>query len=270
MDPALDVAGSSSSYTAAAAFNLKYWISPPESPKVREQVVGFLKRCAEFQGPRLELNTKEPKNADMNALIDYYENVIIQESDLDKNDPRRLFIEHMRDETFEPEYAAYLIQFGFMSILHNRPLAEDERVKEWLKILAYTLREAKHARSFVVSHLAVSASYGLLSLKLRYRNLERRLPDISAMIECVDYIHGAITVDEANFLRWEHEFIFRGRFGREIIDPVKFTQIVELDKHLENAMTSPTPENGWKYLKKLCEEFGSSSAHRRLIWSSTS
>ncbi|WAQ87277.1 hypothetical protein PtA15_8A181 [Puccinia triticina] len=265
INPALDSAGSSSFSTFEAPFNLKYWISPVESLKVRGQLLDFLQLCVEFEGPRLELKTKnEPENADLKTLITFYREVVIEWRALDENDPRSLFIRHMRDERFDPEYAAYLIQFGFKGVLHNH-LATDEQVKEWLKILAYTLRQARHARSGVVSHLAVSASYGLLSLKLRYRNLQRRLPDINAMLEFVNDIHGVITVDGAKCLRWEREFIFPGRFGEEIIDLEKFMQIIKLDEHLENAMFSPTPEKGWNDLKTLCEEFGSSSTHRRLV-----
>ncbi|OAV94217.1 hypothetical protein PTTG_27073 [Puccinia triticina 1-1 BBBD Race 1] len=287
INPAFDLAGSSSFSTVEAPFNLKYWISPIESLGVRGQLLDFLQLCVEFKGPGRELETKkEPENADLEthlsaalfspnflvgpfgscspAVIDYYGRVDIKWEALDDNDPRRLFIQHMRDEKFDPEYAAYLIQFGFKGVLHNR-LATDEEVKEWLKILAYTLRQASHARSGVVSHLAVSASYGLLSLELRYRNLERHLPDIVAMRGFVRHIQQVITIFGAKCLRWEHEYIFPGFFGKEIIDLDNFMQIIKLDEHLENAMFSPTPENGWKDLKTLCEEFGSSSAHRRLV-----
>ncbi|OAV90348.1 hypothetical protein PTTG_28350 [Puccinia triticina 1-1 BBBD Race 1] len=151
-----------------------------------------------------------------------------------------------------------------MSVLHNH-VATDEGVKEWLKILAYTLRQVKDAGSSVLPHLAISASYGLFSLNLRYRNLGGRLLDISAVLDIVKHYHQGIAVLGADFIRWEHELYWPGRFGPHIEIRDNFMQIINLDEDLKNAMSSSRQKDGWHYLKKLCGEFNSSSAYRRLV-----
>ncbi|WAQ87164.1 hypothetical protein PtA15_8A65 [Puccinia triticina] len=111
------------------------------------------------------------------------------------NSQMKTFDQRMNSNRLEDQYHSTLVNLEFRRIWKNPNISED--VKQWLDVLAYTIRRQTQTRDHVGVQISVSALYGLDSLELKYTNTKNKhlLVHVRATRAVVNKFLGAIKQD---------------------------------------------------------------------------
>ena len=193
----------------------------------------------------------------------WYTKITISHEKLPADDPRRIFITEIWRSDAPLHYQTHLIDLVFKNILDRRNLfVTDAQAKEWLGVVAYTLREHPATASFDRPHKAVSALFGLYSLQVRSAERPVLIPYTSAMKSYAWHILGKHTdFGPQNYLTWEHALLNPDEgFGPELGEwetfkknfPEMARKLLEGDKAV------------FDYIHSIGNSFDSISAHKRV------
>ncbi|KAA1103077.1 hypothetical protein PGT21_005884 [Puccinia graminis f. sp. tritici] len=255
-----------SSEAAASSRALEYWIPPPTNSQVNEELARSQDRIFPSSSSRpAHLPPLKPQKAveDPNSLVEHYEKAKFNPGALPSHDPRKVFIDEMKTE-FIPEYKVHLIQRMFKNILENPGVTDDE-IKHWFEVLAYVIRKTREVRAgSTESHLAVSALYGLHSLRMRLPERQALLTHIDALSVPLSRDIQQLPQDGISQLRWERELVYPSLgFGPELANRETFEKIFQNDRVISSAVSTSVKRSA-KPLETLANEFRSSSAHKRV------
>ncbi|POW02063.1 hypothetical protein PSTT_12050 [Puccinia striiformis] len=198
-------------------------------------------------------------------LTKYYREVSIDDSSLASTDPHKIFLDHMRDTRALDQYYASLIQLGFKR-LWEKPGVKDEEVKQWLKVLAHTLKQQRSMDNFQMQ-VSASALYGLYSMQLKFSQNGALTPHIEAVmnvatesLKSVRRRIGPATSD----LTWQKEILDPSTgFSDKLNEKAALLAIMQNDPEFRAAIDVDV-KAGTAALEAFQQNFQSFTAHKRV------
>ncbi|KAI7953151.1 hypothetical protein MJO29_008782 [Puccinia striiformis f. sp. tritici] len=191
--------------------------------------------------------------------------VAIDDSALASTDPHKIFLDHMRKTQALDQYYASLIQLGFKR-LWEKPGVKDEEVKQWLKVLAHTLKQQRSMDNFQMQ-VSASALYGLYSMKLKFSQNGALTPHIEAVmnvatesLKSVRRRMGPATSD----LTWQKEILDPSTgFSDKLNEKTALLAIMQNDPEFRAAIGEDV-RAGTAALEAFQQNFQSFTAHKRV------
>ncbi|KAI7950087.1 hypothetical protein MJO28_008908 [Puccinia striiformis f. sp. tritici] len=244
--------------------------SPKEKSSTLRRFFPWLKRkpteaLSGLGSTLLEVERISEGGVPRHDLTKYYSEVAIDDSALASTDPHKIFLDHMRKTQALDQYYASLIQLGFKR-LWEKPGVKDEEVKQWLKVLAHTLKQQRSMDNFQMQ-VSASALYGLYSMQLKFSQNGALTPHIEAVmnvatesLKSVRRRIGPATSD----LTWQKEILDPSTgFSDKLNEKAALLAIMQNDPEFRAAIDVDV-KAGTAALEAFQQNFQSFTAHKRV------